>query len=340
MRNHQVTTVQPLLKKDGSIKEPGWSTNPLQQYDRDQIKASKLRIKEWDYYLVTNERFAVAFTISDNSYVGLYSVSFIDFTKPMEHTETILSSFPMGRIKLPQTSLSGITKVQNERIFMEFIVGPGKRIIHCNFSNFDGTKDFRCNIVLEEPPMDSMVIATPFKKKPTAFYYNRKVNCMHASGTIRYGKQQYRLDPSKDFGMLDWGRGVWTYNNTWYWGTGSGIVNGKSFGFNVGYGFGDTSAATENMLFYDGVCHKLDDVTFHIPSTGYEDEWTFTSSDGRFETTFQPIIDRKAKINKKIIMSDQHQTFGRMNGTVILDDGTKLHLKDFLCSAEHVHNRF
>ncbi len=45
----------------------------------------------------------------------------------------------------------------------------------------------------------------------------------------------------------------------------SGLVDGVPFGWNIGYGFGDTSAATENMLFYNGKAHKLHSVQFHIP---------------------------------------------------------------------------
>jgi hypothetical protein len=60
-------------------------------------------------------------------------------------------------------------------------------------------------------------------------------------------------------------------------------IDGHSFGFNIGYGFGDTTAASENILFYDGVAHKLDDVKFHIPESGYTDPWKFTSNNGRFE---------------------------------------------------------
>lgn len=71
MRNHEVTTKQPLLNKDGSLREPGWSRQLIQEYDRNQIKASKLRIKEWDYYLVLNQDFAAAFTLSDDGYIGL-----------------------------------------------------------------------------------------------------------------------------------------------------------------------------------------------------------------------------------------------------------------------------
>ena len=163
---------------------------------------------------------------------------------------------------------------------------------------------------------------------------------MAASGWVEYGGKRYEFDPATDFGTLDWGRGVWTYDNTWYWGSGNAVVNGKPFGFNIGYGFGNTSAATENILFYDGKGHKLDEVTFHIPPDDYLKPWTFSSSDGRFEMTFQPIIDRCALTDVKIIISDQHQVFGKLSGTAILDDGTKLELKDVVCFAEKVRNKY
>ena len=73
------------------------------------------------------------------------------------------------------------------------------------------------------------------------------------------------LDPADSFAVLDWGRGVWTYHITWYWASASGLVDGVPFGFNLGYGFGNTSAATENMLFYSGKAHKLSRVRFKIP---------------------------------------------------------------------------
>ena len=133
---------------------------------------------------------------------------------------------------------------------------------------------------------------------------------------------------------------MWTYDNTWYWGSGNTLVDGKPFGFNIGYGFGDTSAATENMLFYDGKCHKLDDVTFNIPENSYMEPWTFTSSDGRFEMGFVPVLDRAAKLSALIVETDQHQVFGRMSGRATLDDGTVLEIKDVMCFAEKVHNKY
>ena len=340
MRNHEVTKVQPLLNEKGNLREPGWSRHMVWQYDRKMIKAPAFRIKEWDYYLVLGKDFGAAFTISDDGYIGLQSVSLLLFgDKPWEHTETVLKPFPLGKLKLPPNSSSGPTRYEDKRLKMRFDVSEGKRRIRCLFKDFTDGKPLKCDIELRQPDMESMVIATPWDKNH-AFYYNQKINCMRASGWIEYDGTKYEFNPDRDFGTLDWGRGVWTYDNTWFWGSGNADIDGNSFGFNIGYGFGNTSAATENVIFYNGKAHKLDDVTFHIPEDSYLSPWKFTSSDGRFEMDFEPVLDRAACLDYKLIVSDQHQVFGKMTGKAILDDGQEIIIRDVLCFAEKVHNRY
>ena len=116
------------------------------------------------------------------------------------------------------------------------------------------------------------------------------------------------------------------------------------FGWNIGYGFGDTSAASENMLFYGGKAHKLSQVCFHIPQRDGKDDflspWRFTSDDGRFEMKFDPILDRAACTDVKLIKSDQHQVFGRFTGAATLDDGRVIQVRDMLGFAEKVENKW
>ena len=147
MRNHEVTKIQALLKEDGCLREPGWARKQVWQYDRSQIRAPKFRIKEWDYYLVLNEKFAGAFTISDDGYIGLQSVSLLNFEEGWEHTETILNLLPMGRLNLPSSSSEGETVYQDHRIAMKFSIEEGKRKIRCRFDNFYQGKPFSCDIV-------------------------------------------------------------------------------------------------------------------------------------------------------------------------------------------------
>ena len=84
-------TEGPLHHLDGKLAECGWATSLLRAYDRDRIKAPKRRIKEWDYYLVNDDEFAVALTVADMGYVGLISASVMDFAQATSHTASAVS---------------------------------------------------------------------------------------------------------------------------------------------------------------------------------------------------------------------------------------------------------
>lgn len=345
VRNHEITSVHPLLDERGILAEAGYSKRELLTYNRFAIKANPWRIKEWDYYLISNNEFAVALTIADNSYMGLISASLLDFKKPSQLTTSIMTLAPGGKMKLPSSSKSGDAVFRNKRVKAEFYNDGSKRQLNFKMKKFHQTDDLFVELELFDEPEESMVIATPFKEDKKAFYYNQKINPIRAKGKVLFAGHEYLFDPADSFAVLDWGRGVWTYKNTWYWGSASGLIDGVPFGFNIGYGFGDTTAATENMLFYQGRAHKLDDVNFQIPinkenSEEYMKPWTFHSSDGRFEMTFHPIIDRYAYSSVLFISSNQHQVFGRFSGKVILDDGKEIIVKDLLGFAEKVSNKW
>ena len=341
---HEITTRRPLLDDKGRLTEPGYTKGLLMDYNRKAIKGGALRIKEWDYYLIANNDYAVALTIADNSYMGLDGISLLDFRKPWQHTSNSMAFMSLGKRHLPASSAKSDVSSTTKKYSISFRHNGDHRILSFHMDNFLDGKPISGEIRLENPEQESMVIVTPFAEKETAFYYNQKINCLPASGSVVFDGETYTFDKENSFGVLDWGRGVWTYDNVWYWGSASGLVGGVPFGFNIGYGFGDTSAASENMLFYDGKAHKLSQVTFNIPmKDGKEDymsPWTFTSDDGRFEMDFIPIIDRAACTDVKVICSDQHQVFGRFTGRAVLDDGKEIYIKDFLGFAEKVHNKW
>ncbi len=62
--------------------------------------------------------------------------------------------------------------------------------------------------------------------------------------------------------------------------------------------------------------------------------------DGRFEMVFEPILDRAAAVDFKVLRSIQHQVFGRFTGHVVLDDGSRMEVTDLLGFAEEVRNRW
>lgn len=330
-----------LLDANGCLAEAGYATSEVKRYQRAAIKAPWYRIKEWDYYCVLTEDFGIALTIADNAYMGLLSVSWLDFKTPSQVTQGPMIGFPRGRMGLPESADQGDLVVEHGGVSLAFHHVRGGRILLVDYPGFGGGKGLNGEIFLAQPEMDRMVIATPFADAPRAFYYNQKINCMPATGRVTFDGKAHEFAPERAFGLLDWGRGVWTYDNTWYWGSASGLLDGKSFGFNIGYGFGDTSAASENMVFHEGRAHKLDRIDWHIPASGFEGEpWIFTSNDGRFEMRFEPVIDRAATFDIKLLRSIQHQVFGHFTGFVLLDDGRKLEITRFQGFAEEVQNRW
>lgn len=346
MQQHEVTKKQKLLNSDGIIGEHGYAKKLVWDYNREDVAARKSLIKEWDYYYIGNDERALCLTIADMGYIGALSASILNFQDLTQINKSAVCLFPMGKFKMPATTVIGDSKWSIGGVDMTFTNDGKVRRLFGRYAKFgnDG-EDLEFDVTLTAFPKESMVIATPFTKKGR-FYYNQKINCMEAQGCYTLGKEKYKFSKENfAMGTLDWGRGVWTYDNTWYWGSlQTYLDDGSKFGWNIGYGFGNNDEATENMLFYNGKSHKLDEVTFNIPTKGGQDDfmspWTFTSNDNRFTMDFTPILDRYAPVNLGLFAMIPHQVFGKFNGKAILDDGTVIEVVDKLGFAEKVHNKW
>ena len=110
MNQHEITERRPLLDASGNLTEPGYAKTLLPVYRRNDIKANKLRIKEWDYYCINNGRFALALTIADNSYMGLDSISLLNLDEGWEITKpTAASACPRAARPAMCTAPGGTT---------------------------------------------------------------------------------------------------------------------------------------------------------------------------------------------------------------------------------------
>jgi len=343
MSEHEITVSKPLLDSAGNLTEAGYCRTLLPVYSKPRSFQARFHTKEWDYYYIGNPHYALALTIADNGYMGLDSISFLDFDRKWEVTKSKMQTMTMGKKMLPLTSVSGDVASRGKGYALEFQNPGPSRHLSAAMEDFKDGQKITADITLSSIPAQSMVICTPFDK-PGHYYFNQKINTMRASGKVHIGPVTYEFDPGDSFATLDWGRGIWTYQNTWYWSSLNADVNGHAFGWNLGYGFGNTAAATENALFYDGKLHKLTNVSFGIPmKDGKEDylrPWRFTSEDNRFFMDFEPILDRSARTDLGFLKSDQHQVFGRFTGRVTLDGGDVLPVREFFGFAEKVENKW
>jgi len=296
------------------------------------------RIKRWDYYGVTTPTHFFSATIGDIGYLASIFVYLIDLATGEYHEETL--TIPLARgITLPRNSTKGESVFDNGKVRLRFHAEPEARKLAVTWPGFGG-HDLSAEVKLRLPrEHESMTVVIPIAGN--RFYYNRKVNCMEASGWIKHGDDRIEVQPANSLGNLDWGRGVWEYNSFWVWAGASGFLpDGRTVGLNMGYGFGDTSAATENALILNGRVHKLAQVDFTYDSSNFKRPWKMTAPDGRLALEFVPFVERVAKTDLQVLSSEVHQMFGRYHGTATADDGEVIRLDGLVGFAEEHHAKW
>ena len=329
----------PLLDEEGNLEQVGWSRQPLLDCNLEKANFYRLkflqrfRIKRWDYYALFTPRRFFSATIADLGYAGNIFVYTIDFETYDLHEEGIV--VPLGKnIILPRNSDGFRSHFSNKDLSLEFTFENRVRRLQVSWPGFHDGRGIEADISLQQPEdMQSMTIVIPIGTR--RFYYNTKINCLPASGELRYGTVSESLSPDSSLGSLDWGRGVWEYASFWQWASASGFLpDGRTVGLNLGGGFGDTSRATENAFFLNGLLHKLDQVNIDYDSRDYLKPWHFTDNQGRLSLEFTPFQERVATTRVGIIDSEVHQIFGRYSGRLVDEDGMRVDLDGLIGFAE------
>jgi len=341
----ELTQPGKLLDPSGRLAQVGWSRQPVLDCNLENARfyalrgMQRFRMKRWDYYAVFTPRRFFSATIADLGYAGNIFVYTLDFATGDLHEEGLV--IPLGRgVSLPRNSTAGDTHFSNGRASLDFRLTKSGRQISVSWPGFHNGRGIQADILLDCPAVhESMTIVIPIGRQ--RFYYNRKINCLPAQGSLRYGEIFEELQPDECLGSLDWGRGVWEYRSYWNWASASGFLpNGRRIGLNLGHGFGDTSAATEDALILDGRLHKLGQVKFDYISGDYMKPWHFSDQEGRLDLEFTPFKDRLARTNLGVIFSEVHQMFGSYRGKVVSDQGEVIQVEDLIGFAEEHRARW
>ena len=211
----RIVTPGPLHDDQGRLIETGYATELIKTYERGKVAAKRWRIKEWDYYAVCTDQFALALTIDHNGYMTMDSISLLDFEKNTQVTKSVMGLPLMSPRDLPPTSRKGDIRVKGKGYMLSFENDGRSRHLTGFMNKFSGEEKIAFDLHLTDAPKETMVIVTPFKDHPEAFYYNQKINCMRVEGMITLGRKEYRCNPDVTFAVLDWGRGVWDRLPAW-----------------------------------------------------------------------------------------------------------------------------
>lgn len=319
---------------DGYPSGFGYSLNHSIDYNIKEGKIPPLRLKEWDFYQITNRKFSFYAIIGHVSYATSINCTLFEFdTGKVIYVGKLV---PFKKVKLDDNANNDSTVLYKSKDYeMEFRKEGKLRFINMKALSKE-FGDCEVNIKLEETLDDNILVLTPFAKKKH-FYLNQKDCLMKADGYAKFGDLRYDFN-NDSFGLLDWGRGVLPFKHQWIWGNGSGIVNGKAFGFNIG-SFGNNEFGSENVFFYDGKSYKLDKLNIEFDENDYMKEWKYYNSEDTFNFIMKPVYDNHTKTKILWVDNECHQVFGNFSGYIRID-GEKIEINNFYAFTENAHNRW
>ncbi len=339
----EYTEPTQLLGENGKLLAAGWARHNVFDYDRKAV-GKELRRKEWDFYQLSNGKYMVQISFANISLGGYASAVLVDLRNG-KTLSTGMGLFLGGKDKYvlpPKGDVPNVVDLTVGGAEFRVVTEETKRTLY--FKKGAVECDFEMEIA---PGLENITTVLPFKGFPDRYFMTTKQNCMPVSGTFKTANATYEFSKEDTFAVLDWGRVNTPYALVWYWGNGSTWLKDKDgnkhlFGFEITWGIGDESNATETCIFYDGKAHKfgaVDVETFPKPDK-YMEPWHFISEDGRFNLTMKPFYDHHSDTNALVMRMHSHQVHGLWSGTVTLDDGTVLEIKDMYAFCEYVENRW
>ena len=344
----EYTAETPLLDKDGNLLAKGWARHNYFTYDRKLSKPS-MRKKEWDFYQIVNDRYLAQISFANISLGGYVGAKLVDWRNG-EIIVDAMAIFIGGKNRYtlpPKGDVPNNIKYSFGNAEFEFDTKETSRTLY--FKGVYKGKPVECNFSMDiMPNLENITTVLPFKDKPTRYFMTTKQNCMPCSGTFKFGDKVVEFSKEDTFCALDWGRVNTPYQLVWYWGNGAQKIKDEdgtehTVGFEITWGIGDESYATETAIFYDGKLHKFGavDVEKFPKTNGFMNEWKFVSEDGRFDMTMKPFFDNHSDTNVlNLLRMHTHQLHGIWNGTVTLDDGKKIEIKDMYAFCEYCENKW
>jgi hypothetical protein len=329
MPESEVTAPVPALDELGRPQNFGWARSSCFLYDPDLLRTARRKVSESDRYVLFSSTHLVVFEIMDDGYLGYLLISVVSLKDKKRTSQAFVTPFSLGSFELPKDSNAGSIRYNQRKNRLTFsAMEGGARIIKADISRFGRHRSLRGEVVLTLPEgAESLVTHMPWRGRGGAFYYTRRSPWYSAEGVIQIGSSEIFFSRGSGWGIFDWNRGVRPPSDLRFWASGCGLAEGRQIGFTVGYNSADSSLGTENAFFLDGRLHKLDQVTFHIPSAKPA-PWRFTSNDNRLEMVFSPHQERDEKHQMFFYSLKRRQLFGSFSGRVVLDGGSELTFRD------------
>lgn len=336
MFEREITEPVSLTGANGELNPAslGWTRTPLHDTSGIPGHGHWGRNKRWEYWGVMTPTHIIALTVSCIDYLSLHSVWVFDRATGEEIDMTVLS--PGGRsATLPASLGDGPARARTRKLTIDIddveigtrLRGTGPRV------SFDIT-------AARPAGHESMGVVVPWRRGDSIrrFQYTVKDVARPAHGTLSIDETTFVV-PEGSWAVLDHGRGRWPYQVWWNWAAGSGEVDGRVIGLQLGSKWTDGSGATENAVVVDGHLSKIsEELVWDYDPDDWMRPWRIHGE--RADLTFTPFYNKHSRTNVLVISTRTDQLFGTWTGWVRDDAGIRVKVDGIEGWAEDVLNRW
>lgn len=298
------------------------------------------RTKRWEYWGVITPTHVIGLTISDLDYAAVHQVYLLERATGREAETGAL--VPLGGgVDLPDTRPPLTASVRRrglELTFADRADGATQLAARVDRGGLRLAVDLvvDAGVRADGSPGESLGVVVPWSER--RFQYTVKDLARPVHGELVVDGRTVAVGDGA-WAVLDRGRGRWPYRMTWFWGAGSGLVDGTRLGLQLGGAWTDGTGVTENALIVDGVVDPIAEELRWEP--GYEradGRWVVTGE--RVDARLEPWHTRRAATNALVIASDTVQAFGAWRGRVRGADGAWRSVDGLVGWAERARNRW
>lgn len=326
-----------LTGPDGSLNPEalGYTRTPLHDTSGIGGRRGWGRSKRWEYWNVITPRHILGVTVSHVDYLALHAVWLLDRDSGEVIAREAIIPLGLGAV-LPGSLGSGPARGRGPGLQLEIqeqADGAGTRLVgsvpHLSF-----------DLLAERPAgHEAMGVVVPWRRgrEIPRFQYTVKDVARPARGVLVIDGVRHEVEGA--WAVLDHGRGRWPYRVRWNWAAGSGVVDGRVIGLQLGSKWTDGSGATENALVVDGCLSKIsEELSWDYDPGDWMRPWRITGASA--DLTFTPFHRKHSSTQALVIASRTDQLFGTWSGWALDDLGRRVPVDGLEGFAEDVSNRW
>lgn len=297
----------------------------------------RLRLKEWHYTSVVDDRFLFACAVVHAGYVGSAFAYLVERATGRFFEYATLRPLAAG-VAIAPGSTAGRTSIEQRgwgRIVLDND-GRGERVIEAHLEGRLGdrrTPPLHARFVVADDGRDPEPVVVVEESEPGCWIYTHKGYGLPASGSIRAGDIDHRVDDGH--AGLDFNRGFRPRETWWNWAAAGGrSADGARLGFNLtAHRRWDVAAdgsedAADCALWLDGRRVKIPWVSFRYDHDDLLAPWEIRDREGLVDLRFFPLGERHEDVDLRLVVSRFHQPYGRFEGTLRNRNGRAFVLGD------------